>query len=77
MALDSIPLVDTFEKFFVDDGDNIPGYKESKMALEMKEKAELLKRQQIEKEEEEAKIAAIELPKPAFTATKPFVAKME
>ena len=74
MALDSIPLVDTFEKFFVDDGDNIPGYKESKMALEMKEKAELLKRQQIEKEEEEAKIAA---PKPAFTATKPFVAKME
>lgn len=29
MALDSIPLVDTFERFYVDQGENIPGYMEA------------------------------------------------
>lgn len=41
----------------------------------MKEKAQLLKREQMEKEFEEAKTAAraIEAPKPAFTALKPAI----
>ena len=37
MALDSIPLVDTFEKFFVDQGENIPGYMEAKAEREAQE----------------------------------------
>ena len=39
MALDSIPLVDTFEKFYVDEGENIPGFMEAKAAKAALEKA--------------------------------------
>jgi len=39
MVLDSVPLIDTFERFYVDEGDNIPGYKEAKAAKEAQEKA--------------------------------------
>lgn len=39
MALDAVPLTDTFEKYYVDDADNIPGYIEAKRAKEAEEKA--------------------------------------
>lgn len=39
MVLDSVPLIDTFERFYCEQGENIPGYLEAKAAKEAQEKA--------------------------------------